>query len=111
MARLAVYGAISTILAGGVIASAFAQRSNFYSACIYLYKSNACMMVITARTHLHERRTVSHLLLVNHYSVMRTQRTLGTRDLSRVAILFITVGITGAHRLAVKQPHEDDSDT
>ncbi|KAG0270720.1 E3 ubiquitin-protein ligase hrd1 [Linnemannia exigua] len=46
MARLAVYGAISTLLAGGVIASAFAQRSNFYSACIYLYKSNACMMII-----------------------------------------------------------------
>ncbi|KAK3807094.1 MAG: hypothetical protein J3R72DRAFT_393189, partial [Linnemannia gamsii] len=46
MARLAVYGAISTILAGGVIASAFAHRSNFYSACIYLYKSNACMMII-----------------------------------------------------------------
>ncbi|KAF9544352.1 E3 ubiquitin-protein ligase hrd1 [Mortierella hygrophila] len=46
MARLAIYGAISTILAGGVIASAFAQRSNFYSACIYLYKSNACMMIL-----------------------------------------------------------------
>ncbi|KAI7822709.1 hypothetical protein BC939DRAFT_397766 [Gamsiella multidivaricata] len=46
MARLAVYGAISTILAGGVIASAFAQRSNFYAACIYLYRSNACMMII-----------------------------------------------------------------
>ncbi|KAI8596186.1 hypothetical protein EDD21DRAFT_328507, partial [Dissophora ornata] len=46
MARLAVYGAISTILAGGVIASAFAQRSNFYAACIYLYRSNACMMTI-----------------------------------------------------------------
>jgi len=45
MARLAVYGAISTVLAGGVIAGAFAQRSNFYAACIYLYKSNACMMV------------------------------------------------------------------
>ncbi|KAG0199811.1 E3 ubiquitin-protein ligase hrd1 [Mortierella sp. GBA30] len=46
MARLAVYGAISTVLAGGVIASAFAQRSNFYAACIYLYKSNACMMIL-----------------------------------------------------------------
>ncbi|KAF9940699.1 E3 ubiquitin-protein ligase hrd1 [Mortierella alpina] len=46
MARLAVYGAISTALAGGVIASAFAQRSNFYAACIYLYKSNACLMII-----------------------------------------------------------------
>ncbi|CAO3569066.1 unnamed protein product [Mortierella alpina] len=46
MARLAVYGAISTALAGGVIASAFAQRSNFYAACIYLYKSNACPMII-----------------------------------------------------------------
>ncbi|KAG0044371.1 E3 ubiquitin-protein ligase hrd1 [Gryganskiella cystojenkinii] len=46
MARLAVYGAISTVLAGGVIAGAFAQRSNFYAACIYLYKSNACMMIL-----------------------------------------------------------------
>ncbi|KAG0342344.1 E3 ubiquitin-protein ligase hrd1 [Podila horticola] len=46
MARLAVYGAISVALAGGVIASAFAQRSNFYAACVYLFQSNACMMVI-----------------------------------------------------------------
>ncbi|KAI1316778.1 E3 ubiquitin-protein ligase hrd1 [Mortierella claussenii] len=46
MARLAVYGAVSTILAGGVIATAFAQRSNFYAACIYLYRSNACMMIL-----------------------------------------------------------------
>ncbi|KAG0342850.1 E3 ubiquitin-protein ligase hrd1 [Podila humilis] len=46
MARLAVYGAISAALAGCVIATAFAQRSNFYAACIYLYKSNACMMII-----------------------------------------------------------------
>ncbi|KFH67493.1 hypothetical protein MVEG_06225 [Podila verticillata NRRL 6337] len=46
MARLAVYGAFSAALAGGVIASAFAQRSNFYAACVYLYQSNACMMVI-----------------------------------------------------------------
>ncbi|KAG0095077.1 E3 ubiquitin-protein ligase hrd1 [Podila epicladia] len=46
MARLAVYGAISAALAGGVIASSFAQRSNFYAACVYLYQSNACMMVI-----------------------------------------------------------------
>lgn len=45
MARLAVYGAISAALAGAVIASAFAQRSNFYAACVYLYQSNACMMV------------------------------------------------------------------
>jgi hypothetical protein len=55
MARLAVYGAISTILAGGVIANAFAQRSNFYSACIYLYKSNACMMVIITTATAHSR--------------------------------------------------------
>ncbi|KAF9940091.1 E3 ubiquitin-protein ligase hrd1 [Modicella reniformis] len=46
MARLAAYGAVSTILAGGVIANAFAQRSNFYAACIYLYRSNACMMIL-----------------------------------------------------------------
>ncbi|KAG0244532.1 E3 ubiquitin-protein ligase hrd1 [Actinomortierella wolfii] len=46
MARLAVYGAVSTALATSVILVAFAQRSNFYSACIYLYKSNACMMIL-----------------------------------------------------------------
>ncbi|KAF9363490.1 E3 ubiquitin-protein ligase hrd1 [Mortierella sp. NVP85] len=46
MARLAVYGVISTLIAGGVIANAFAQRSNFYAACIYLYRSNACMMIL-----------------------------------------------------------------
>ncbi|KAF9201066.1 E3 ubiquitin-protein ligase hrd1 [Haplosporangium sp. Z 27] len=46
MARLAVYGAVSAVLAGGVIANAFAQRSNFYAACIYLSRSNACMMII-----------------------------------------------------------------
>ncbi|KAF9974022.1 E3 ubiquitin-protein ligase hrd1 [Actinomortierella ambigua] len=46
MARLAVYGAVSAALATSVILVAFAQRSNFYSASIYLYKSNACMMIL-----------------------------------------------------------------
>ena len=36
---------VSTALAGGVIVSAFNQRANFYSACVYLAQSNLCLMV------------------------------------------------------------------
>ncbi|RPB01375.1 hypothetical protein L873DRAFT_679847 [Choiromyces venosus 120613-1] len=45
--RLAVYGATSTVLGAGVILSAFNQRANFYSACVHLGQSNACLMVLT----------------------------------------------------------------
>ncbi|CUS07053.1 unnamed protein product [Tuber aestivum] len=45
--RLAVYGATSTVLGGGVILSAFNYRANFYSACVHLGQSNACLMVLT----------------------------------------------------------------
>ena len=45
MVRLAAYGAGSSLLAGYVVLSAFRQRSNFFSAAVYLSKSNACMMV------------------------------------------------------------------
>ncbi|RUP06388.1 hypothetical protein BC936DRAFT_140316 [Jimgerdemannia flammicorona] len=44
--RLAVYGGISVFLASTVITTAFRQRTNFYAACIYLSKSNACMMIL-----------------------------------------------------------------
>lgn len=44
--RLAVYGAASTLFAASAILSAFRQRSNFYSASVYLSKSNACMMIL-----------------------------------------------------------------
>ncbi|KAI5789404.1 hypothetical protein FPQ18DRAFT_368008 [Pyronema domesticum] len=45
--RLAYYGAASTVIATGVVLSAFNQRANFYSACVYLAQSNACLMVLT----------------------------------------------------------------
>jgi hypothetical protein len=45
--RLAAYGAISTSLATAVILAAFQQRPNFYSACVYLSQSNACLMILT----------------------------------------------------------------
>jgi hypothetical protein len=45
--RLAAYGAISTSLATAVVLAAFQQRPNFYSACVYLSQSNACLMVLT----------------------------------------------------------------
>ncbi|ORZ11572.1 hypothetical protein BCR42DRAFT_332576 [Absidia repens] len=44
--RLAVYGGLSSVLAVGVVLSAFTQRANFYSACVYLSKSSACMMIL-----------------------------------------------------------------
>jgi E3 ubiquitin-protein ligase synoviolin len=46
---------VSTALAGGVIVSAFNQRANFYSACVYLAQSNLCLMVssgISSRAQL-----------------------------------------------------------
>jgi hypothetical protein len=45
--RLAAYGALSTSLATAVVLAAFQQRPNFYSACVYLSQSNACLMILT----------------------------------------------------------------
>ena len=33
------------VLASGVIIRALHERANFYSACVYLAQSNACLMV------------------------------------------------------------------
>ncbi|EMR84571.1 putative e3 ubiquitin-protein ligase hrd1 protein [Botrytis cinerea BcDW1] len=44
--RLAWYAGISTGLAATVILSAFNQRANFYSACVYLAQSNLCLMIL-----------------------------------------------------------------
>ena len=35
----------SMVLATGVVIRALHQRSNFYSACVYLAQSSACLMV------------------------------------------------------------------
>ncbi|KAK6506535.1 E3 ubiquitin-protein ligase hrd1 [Arthrobotrys conoides] len=45
--RLVAYGAISTLVASGVVLQAFHQRANFYSACVHLAQSNACVMILT----------------------------------------------------------------
>ncbi|EPS37122.1 hypothetical protein H072_9253 [Dactylellina haptotyla CBS 200.50] len=45
--RLAAYGTISTLVASGVVLQAFHQRANFYSACVHLAQSNACLMILT----------------------------------------------------------------
>ena len=44
--RLVYYITTSIALAMGVIINALHRRSNFYSACVYLAQSNACLMVI-----------------------------------------------------------------
>ncbi|KAF8864229.1 hypothetical protein BDZ45DRAFT_797727 [Acephala macrosclerotiorum] len=46
MGRLLMYAGVSTALAGGVVISAFNQRANFYSACVYLAQSNLCLMIL-----------------------------------------------------------------
>ncbi|EWC47858.1 hypothetical protein DRE_02740 [Drechslerella stenobrocha 248] len=45
--RLTAYGAVSTLVASGVVLQAFHQRANFYSACVHLAQSNACLMILT----------------------------------------------------------------
>ncbi|KAJ4302107.1 E3 ubiquitin-protein ligase hrd1 [Collariella sp. IMI 366227] len=44
--RLAWYAGASTALAGAVVASAFYQRSNFYSAMVHLAQSNFSLMIL-----------------------------------------------------------------
>jgi hypothetical protein len=63
--RLALYGGVSTLLATAVIIEAFRQRSNFYTACIYLAKSSACMLVRTISRWLALRPGFTDLTLSN----------------------------------------------
>ncbi|VUC33590.1 unnamed protein product [Clonostachys rosea] len=44
--RLGWYAGASSALAGSVILSAFYQRSNFYSAMVYLAQSNFCLLIL-----------------------------------------------------------------
>ncbi|KAF9894306.1 E3 ubiquitin-protein ligase hrd1 [Aspergillus nanangensis] len=45
--RLAAYAGASVALATGVFLKALHQRSNFYSACVYLSQSSANLMILT----------------------------------------------------------------
>ncbi|MCJ1392859.1 E3 ubiquitin-protein ligase hrd1 [Xylographa bjoerkii] len=45
--RFTAYAGTSMVLATGVIIRALHQRANFYSACVYLAQSNACLMILT----------------------------------------------------------------
>lgn len=45
--RLAAYAGASVALAAGVFVKALHQRSNFYSACVYLSQSSANLMILT----------------------------------------------------------------
>ncbi|KAJ5719825.1 hypothetical protein N7493_006703 [Penicillium malachiteum] len=45
--RLAAYAGASVVLATGVFLKALHQRSNFYSACVYLSQSSANLMILT----------------------------------------------------------------
>ncbi|KAG0154696.1 hypothetical protein PDIDSM_264 [Penicillium digitatum] len=45
--RVAAYAGASVVLATGVFLKALHQRSNFYSACVYLSQSSANLMILT----------------------------------------------------------------
>ena len=47
MRRLLIYGSASTGCALGCILLAFSKRPNFYSACMYLSQSNACLSILS----------------------------------------------------------------
>ncbi|CAO1630427.1 unnamed protein product [Parajaminaea phylloscopi] len=44
--RLAIYGSASIFAATAVVAKAFRDRANFYSATVWLGRSNGCMLVL-----------------------------------------------------------------
>ncbi|GAA5940062.1 hypothetical protein JCM10213_004929 [Rhodosporidiobolus nylandii] len=46
LSRLSLYGLVSTTLFVWTVVNAFRQRSNFYSAAVYLSKSNASLMIL-----------------------------------------------------------------
>ncbi|KAM0791258.1 hypothetical protein ACM66B_005734 [Microbotryomycetes sp. NB124-2] len=46
LSRLQLYGLASTVCFISAVVNAFRVRANFYSAAVYLSKSNACMMII-----------------------------------------------------------------
>ncbi|KKY14669.1 putative ring finger protein [Diplodia seriata] len=45
--RIAAYVGTSVALAASVLLRAAYERPNFYSACVYLSQSNACLMILT----------------------------------------------------------------
>ena len=55
---------MSTALAGGVILSAFNQRANFYSACVYLAQSNLCLMV-SSESNIPRKQPLTSQILIN----------------------------------------------
>ena len=50
--------------------SAFNQRANFYSACVYLAQSNLCLMVSNGNSSRHIWLTMCRYLSISSYSSM-----------------------------------------
>lgn len=55
---LTVWLQTSVALAASVLLRAAYERPNFYSACVYLSQSNACLMVSQVRLLAHQLRGV-----------------------------------------------------
>lgn len=61
LSRLQLYGIVSSTCFVWAIVNAFRVRSNFYSAAVYLSKSNACMMVRLTRCTAGNAGQTTHL--------------------------------------------------
>ena len=73
----------STVLAAGVIFRALHQRANFYSACVYLAQSNACLMVATIEFVIQIHRLLTSMqILTNLVLIGLCSMILGVQRLA-----------------------------
>ena len=71
------------VLASGVIIRALHERANFYSACVYLAQSNACLMV-------------EYMVFISVIALMLTRLF---QVLTNIALLGVCSGMLGLQRL------------
>ena len=80
---LSVEVVTSTVLAAGVIFRALHQRANFYSACVYLAQSNACLMVATIEFVIQIHRLLTSMqILTNLVLIGLCSMILGVQRLA-----------------------------
>ena len=63
------------VLASGVIIRALHERANFYSACVYLAQSNACLMVGLECLYLRQS-SHAHVIISGTYEYSTPRRML-----------------------------------
>jgi len=59
--RLALFGAVSTILTIYTLINAYIRRGQFFSTCIYISHSNASILVIIQKLFKMKFNTINYL--------------------------------------------------